>query len=100
MPLIQTAIYFCVACLAATVVFGAVFIDPRFTLLLLPPLIAFYADESYLPEAVAERMRNPKPMTKALLALTGTYIGLRLTGCDVDGALQKLLLKKQGANEL
>lgn len=99
MTLIQTAIFLSAACLVVIVAYGAIAIDPRFTLLLLPPLVAVWADERYLPEAAAERLRNPKPMTKAFLALTGIYLGLRVTGCDVDGALQKLLGQKQEATE-
>lgn len=68
------------------------------TILLLPPLVAAYADERYLPAAVTERLRNPKPVTKAFLALLGLYVGLRFT-CDIDVVLQRVLSQKQGAGE-
>jgi len=99
MTLIRTAIFLCTTCLVVVVAYGAVAIDPRFTLLLLPPLLALYSDERYLPESVSERLRNPRPMTKAFLSLMGIYFGLRITGCDVDGALQKMLGQKQGTTE-
>lgn len=91
MTLIQTAIAICAACLVVIVAYGAVFIDPRCTILLLPPLLAVYSDEQYLPASVAERLRNPKPMTKVFLAAMGLYFGSRITGCDMDAGLQKLL---------
>ena len=91
MTMIQTAIIFCATCLVAIVAYGAIFIDPKFTILLLPPLVAIYVDERYLPESVTQRLQNPKPMEKVFLALLGLYLGLRITGCNVDGALQNFL---------
>lgn len=87
----QIAIFLSTACLVVTVAYGAIFIDSRCTLLLVPPLVALYADERYLPESLSERLRNPKPMTKVFLAMMGAFIGLKITGCDIDGALQRFL---------
>jgi hypothetical protein len=85
MALVRTFLTISKILLIASVVYGVIYVDARCTLLLLPPLLAFYAtDERYLPEKVAEAMRNPKPLSKLSLLIAGLYFGLKLSGFDFD----------------
>mmetsp|Transcript_9417 Transcript_9417/g.11275 ORF Transcript_9417/g.11275 Transcript_9417/m.11275 type:complete len:100 (-) Transcript_9417:136-435(-) len=88
MSLIRTFLPISVTILVLIVAYGAIYIDPRFTLLLLPPMMVFYlADDQYLPEGIAQRFRNPKPLTKVSLVISGLYFGFKLTGLDLREVL-------------
>lgn len=99
MPQVRTFLFISATLLIVTVAYGAIYVDPRFTVLLLPPLLAFFAcDERYLPETVAEAMRNPKPLSKLILSVAGLYFGFKIVGFDFVSALGLLLNKKQAGN--
>mmetsp|Transcript_14548 Transcript_14548/g.20555 ORF Transcript_14548/g.20555 Transcript_14548/m.20555 type:complete len:100 (-) Transcript_14548:118-417(-) len=99
MSLVQTFLPISAALLVLTVAYGAMYIDSRFTLLLLPPLMVFYfGDDRNLPEGVAERFRNPKPLTKVLLVISGLYWGFKITGLDLQEVLGQD--NKPNGNEL
>lgn len=97
MTLVRTFLTISMTLLIATVAYGAIYFDGRCTLLLLPPLLAFYAaDERYLPAIVTEAMRNPKPLSKLSLVIAGLYFGLKISGFDFD---VKALFNKNQAGD-
>mmetsp|Transcript_40072 Transcript_40072/g.78283 ORF Transcript_40072/g.78283 Transcript_40072/m.78283 type:complete len:101 (-) Transcript_40072:314-616(-) len=79
---------FCVLGLFATVIAGAYLYDPRFTVLLLPPLAAGLLSEIKLPAVLDARLRNPGLLEKMLLSFGGVWLGCKLTGVEPLTAFQ------------